>query len=43
MGSHGSVGEGAVKALLIAALGLALLAGMVFVGLYSYTDTTLFP
>ena len=31
----------AVKALLIAVVGLALLAILVLVGLYSYTDTTL--
>jgi hypothetical protein len=31
----------AVKVLLIAVVGLALLAVLVLVGLYSYTDTTL--
>jgi hypothetical protein len=30
-----------VRALLIAVVGLALLATLVLVGLYSYTDTTL--
>jgi hypothetical protein len=36
-------GGGAVRALVIAVVGLALLAILIFAGLYSYTDTTLLP
>jgi hypothetical protein len=32
-----------MRAFVIAVVGLALLAILVFVGLYSYTDTTLLP
>jgi hypothetical protein len=35
--------RGPMRALVIAAVALALLVILVFVGLYSYTDTTLLP